>query len=294
MWLMLRAADSPEQRLNWLLYIVFATLTLYTFFLEAFIVAVHGLYIVLWKRAALRSWLIAVGIIAVLLIPWFGQIWALAHSSYQGTATHADIGLLFAQFVPDLLFSEAVNLGVIAFPVGLLLVALILWGLISLPRRRLLLLWLTIPTALLIVASTRLDVFRGRYLIAITPAILIALVETIAVLLEILQVDRSRQRIRNIANWGFNYRRIFFFGVGITPKKQYSEIGLTGGLVCIFLGLLIIPTGVFFANYYADYHKAPDWYSLRDFLSAQTRAGDTVIMTSLDPSTGYTDPAFVF
>src|SRR5262249_18962857 len=75
MWLILRAADSPERRLNWLMYIVFATLTLYTFFLEAFIVAVHGLYIVLWKRAALRGWLIAVGIIAVLLIPWFGQIW---------------------------------------------------------------------------------------------------------------------------------------------------------------------------------------------------------------------------
>src|SRR5262249_866644 len=45
---------------------------------------------------------------------------------------------------------------------------------------------------------------------------------------------------------------------------------------------------------YYSFHKAPDWFPLRDFLRANTRAGDTVIMTSLDPATGYTDPGFAF
>jgi hypothetical protein len=58
------------------------------------------------------------------------------------------------------------------------------------------------------------------------------------------------------------------------------------------LASFVIPTLGFFASYYTDYHKAPDWFPLRDFLRVNTKTGDTVIMTSLDPTTGYTDPGF--
>jgi hypothetical protein len=48
-------------------------------------------------------------------------------------------------------------------------------------------------------------------------------------------------------------------------------------------------------SYYSlAYPKAPDWYSLRDYLRATTSAADTVIMTSLDPQTGNADPAFEY
>src|SRR5215831_1564454 len=40
-WLMIRATDYPAKRRNWILYIIFATLTLYTFFLEAFLIVLH-------------------------------------------------------------------------------------------------------------------------------------------------------------------------------------------------------------------------------------------------------------
>jgi hypothetical protein len=50
------------------------------------------------------------------------------------------------------------------------------------------------------------------------------------------------------------------------------------------------------AGYYAMAYppKAPDWYSLRDYLRANTSADDTVILTSLDPQTGNADPAFEY
>jgi hypothetical protein len=41
-----------------------------------------------------------------------------------------------------------------------------------------------------------------------------------------------------------------------------------------------------------DYHKAPDWYGLRDYLAAHVQNGDVVIAPSLDPSTGNLDPGF--
>lgn len=278
MWLMLRAADSPARRLNWLLYIIFATLTLYTFFLEAFLVVVHALYILLWRRAALRGWLIAAGIIAVLLIPWFGQIWALAHSAYQGTATRADLAT-FLRFLPVMYLGEpefAGQTSVLGLTVIWILTAasLYLVGNTDPRQRRVLLLWLLVPGALLVIASVRLDVFRARYLISVTPALLIPTAYVIFVL--------ATESLRMV------YRTYMARGIGPIIGAGAIVIGFI-----LPVSPFALATTLSLSGYYA-YQKAPDWYTLRDFLRANATAADTVIMTSLDPTTGYTDPAFAY
>ncbi len=65
-WLLLRASDS-NQRLDWALYVVSAVLTLYLFFTEIFVVVVHGLYMLIFGRRALRAWIGTMGSAAVLL-----------------------------------------------------------------------------------------------------------------------------------------------------------------------------------------------------------------------------------
>lgn len=264
LWLLLQATQRSRP-LDWALYILVATLGLYMFFLEAVIIVVHGLYILLAQRQALRSWLIALLIIGILLIPWFGQAWALAHSGYHGTGSSADILMLFSDFFPALAFGELLTplLGA-----GWLLLWLGWYGgclLLALSGLRhrpliLLLLLLTVPTTLLLLAATRLDVFFPRYLIASTPAILL---------------------IPLTAHYGLT--------------KARSAQGFALSIVLILP--LIVGASIALAYYYSDspeVRKAPDWYTLRDYLHTNTTDQDVVLMTSVDPQTGAADPAFEY
>ena len=194
MWLMLRAADR-SRRADWALYILVTTLGLYVFFLEAFMIVVHGLYVLICRRKAWRSWLISLLIIGVLLIPWFGQLWALAHSGYKGTAVGADAGLLVTQFWQTLAFGEHfVKTANSVLLIGAF--ALFVLALIGLARRHqqagiLLILWLVVPTLLLLIAATRVNVFEPRYLIVLTPAIILPLAWVFSPLLRPLSVSRE-------------------------------------------------------------------------------------------------------
>src|SRR5260221_5484051 len=57
-WLLLRATDR-SRRSDWALYVISTTLTLYVFFLEAFIVAVHVVYVMIFRRKKLMPCLIS-------------------------------------------------------------------------------------------------------------------------------------------------------------------------------------------------------------------------------------------
>lgn len=266
-WLLLSASDRGR-RIDWLLYIVSVTLGLYIFFLEAFIVVVHGLYIVAYRRSRFRQWLLCLAIITVLLVPWFGQLWALAHSGYHGTATSADPISLAQEFLPALLFGENLNNGLLTFFYAFVIAAFIV-HLVMLrmyyPRRALavILLYLFLPTALLYIAATRLDILRPRYLIAVTPALLLPLANTIAVL------GRGLKRSSPLP-----LRTLLFASV-------------------FLLGPFTLLTADSLSHYSStEYHNPTNWKSLRAYLDEQTTSADTVIMTSADPNSGATDPAF--
>ncbi|MEP7289847.1 MAG: glycosyltransferase family 39 protein [Chloroflexota bacterium] len=270
LWLLLRASDRsrPLRRIDWILYVISVTLGLYVFFLEAFVVIVHGLYVAWFRRKALRAWLLAIVVVGVLLIPWVGQVWALAHS-YGGTGPRADFGVLFEQFLPALLFGEAARSPLAtlfdAFVVGVFILHLAAVQTFYPGRaQKVLLLLLSVPTALLFIAATRLNVFRPRYLIAITPAILLPLANTAAIL-------------------GRGLKRYYPM-----PLRSTLLIGLA------LLGPFALQTADALSHYYASPHNATDWRGLGIYLRANVKHDDLVIMTASDPSTGSTDPAFEY
>ncbi len=268
MGLLLRASDR-SRRADWALYVLFETITLYVFFLEAFIVVVQALYVLLFRRKALHSWGKAMLIVGVLLIPWFGQLWALAHSGYGGAAAGADLGKVLSQFWQSLVFGEtlvslfATSEAGIAFLLGALVVfaaSLLFLGSRCPTAAKFVLLWLFVPAALLTAAAARLNVFLPRYLIAATPAALLPL----AWLPSSVREQRTQSKSSRIVN--------------LLAASLITE-------VYVVIMVIAIPSYV---------PKAPDWYSLRDYLRSNTTSADTVIMTSLDPQTGNADPAFEY
>lgn len=269
MWLLVRISDPAihPRRRDWLVYIAMATVTLYVFFLEAFMLVVHGLYVMIARRERLRAWIAAAAIIGVLLIPWGYQLVRLSQAGYRATGASADVGMLFTVFVNQLLYGETTITtsltSVVLMAVGLMLLALYRGRGITL-----LMLWVIVPAALLLLVATRMNVFWPRYLIASTPALLFP----IATLM--VMVWRSVRTVNAPLIPNLDNRLILVMGAIPLFTVAYSTVAAWA----VYVG--------------PNYHKAPDWFSLRDYLHANVTSADTVIMTSLDPNTGNADPSF--
>ncbi|MBX3085002.1 MAG: glycosyltransferase family 39 protein [Anaerolineae bacterium] len=269
MWLLVRISDPAihPRRRDWLLYIAMVTVTLYVFFLEAFMLVVHGLYVMIARRERLRAWIAAAAIIGVLLIPWGYQLVRLSQAGYRATGASADVGMLFTVFVNQLLYGETTITtsltSVVLMAVGLMLLALYRGRGITL-----LMLWVIVPAALLLLVATRMNVFWPRYLIASTPALLFP-IATLMVMV---------------------WRSVRAINVPLIPNLD-NRLILVMGAIPLFT--VAYSTAAAWAVYVGpNYHKAPDWFSLRDYLHTNVTSADTVIMTSLDPNTGNADPSF--
>ncbi len=164
LWLLIRAAERGTRR-AWLLYAGVEIAALYLFFLEGLLLALHGLYMLLVRRRALRGWLLALGVILIAQIPNVIQAVALANSGYSGTRGSAEITSL-PNFWAVLLLGE---LGAPAFGASVLIMLLI--GLLCLPQRlrAYFAAALILPLAALYLVSTRLNVFDPRYILAVVP-----------------------------------------------------------------------------------------------------------------------------
>lgn len=259
-WLLLCAAGSrnaAQARIRWAGYVVVAALALYTFFLEAFMIAAHGASIFIFRRERLRAWAGSLLAFGVLLIPWFGQVIALATSGYRGTATSQIGGDALWRFYQALLFGEISASGGIA--------AFLLFGawaaslaVFCRGRARIMIAAGSgLPLALLVVASTGLAVFHPRYILAVTPLLLLPWAYLLA---SVRRIDRAA------AIW-----LVVFSAAWIAPTWEALRY-YSGG----------------------EYRKAPDWYGLRDYLREMATADDTVIAASVDPASGATDPAFAY
>jgi Dolichyl-phosphate-mannose-protein mannosyltransferase len=266
LWLLLRAADDADKR-AWLVYGVSAVLALYMFYLEAFFIVVHGAYLVFFRRRALKSWMVTMLIVGVALLPWLYQAWQLAGSGYGGTAARSDLGLLINQFVPELLYGEGLSSFGAQVP-GVFITAWVVVSALLLWREQrdralvLALLLLIIPSALLFIAGTRVDVFRPRYILASTPA-LILIIASVARLW--------------FARW----------------KSSYTAIALTVGSLLLIVSL-VISYDALDTWYAGGAPKAPNWRVLSSFLNDHITAENALVVQSAEATTGRLDPAFAY
>lgn len=260
MWLLIRAADR-RQRIDWLLYIIAEAAALYIFFFQICFVLVGALYVFVWRRTAWRGWLRALIILGVLLIPWLGQAWALAHSGYKGTAGGANLAELWTRFLPAQFVGEANAVFAELWSTILVLLSLsllIFWRRGRQSTALFLIVYACLPALLLTIAATRMNVFLPRYLIAAAPALLLI----------------TAYGVVSLHRW------ISFYH----PAIAWGGVVLLAGL---FVALPLLD------YWHSGYRKTQtDWFGLRDYLSAFVQPGDLVLLTTLDPDTGNIDPAF--
>lgn len=249
-YLLTRAIDRDRDQ-DWRLYLGFQTFTIYLYYIELFWVAAQGLYVLSLKRRnvfrhAIRTWLV----MGILLIPLGIQIgYVLLVNQYQGTAIHTDLPKLVTQFLPTLVFGE----NTISLLAGITLAVFGLFGLwLYAQERRLFLLWLLTPVALLSLVSTQVSLFLPRYIIGVSPVLLIALVITI------------RGITRHLPSF---LRWISFLG-----------------LMAFFGMFALIELNDYFHN---DPSKSADLPSLMDYIQDHSTPNDIVIYGPADPAIEY-------
>jgi hypothetical protein len=263
MLLFLRAADRNRPR-HWALYVLAEAVALNTFFLEAFFLPVQGAYLLALRptRAVLRRAVVAWAALAVLLTPWFVQIWYLSGSGYSGTTEQPTLHRLVTWVFPSLLTG-----GELHFPWTILFYlacsALFALAFIYGFRARVYwwpLIWIALPMLFWLAATTRMDIFNPRYLIAVTPALL-------------LLIARALE-------------------TSVSPSLHVEKVA--GGEIWILrrplLILLLIPligVSTLIDYYEGDNPKSGDWPALAAYLEDRARPRDLIVQTMADPAFGY-------
>ncbi|MCL4875919.1 MAG: glycosyltransferase family 39 protein [Anaerolineae bacterium] len=250
MWLFLKAVQRSQPR-DWILYALAEIAALYVFLLEPFFVLVQVVYLFLFHRGRVKSAFLTWGMVMIALIPWFIQLSRLSGSGYEGTAQKVSLEALVSEFIPTILFGEVAISGMTgAVLMTVLLVGLGSGGRKQLSTRLLLILWIFAPLILLMIAGTRLSVFRPRYVIPITPAVLLSLL------------------------W-----------IGFQAKGSKRSLPLLPAVItAVLVGVSLYSLNDYF---YEAPPKAPDWRSLARFIENRDYPNDLVLVTNLDPAFGY-------
>lgn len=266
----LRALDANRRR-DWAFYVLVETLALYTFFLEAFFVVVQASWLIVTlgrgtgnprttspdssaarHRSRVPRAFFAWIVIGLLLIPWFIQIWLLSGSGYEGNTETSSPIRLVTWFLPTLLagehlapsWSTLVQLGWLVLFGFVLLRTLPPWDRIA----WLLVTWTVIPAGLLLVVGFRMAIFHPRYLIALTPALLLIMV------LPLVRATDLRLRVLLIA------------GIALIPLA---------GMVTLR------------DHYLGKHPKTANWPALATYLDHRAQTGDLIVATNPDPALRY-------
>jgi hypothetical protein len=255
-----KSAHFGSRHRWWTAYIAFQTAALYLYYLDVFWLAAQGVYVLALRRSHLRQALRVWVIIAVLLIPIIIQVYVLLfQSDYRGNAESAGIETVLTDFVPTLWFGETVWPAWAGAIVGLALIA----GLIGLLRRDrraagLLLAYIVVPVALLYAVSFFSSFFRPRYVVTITPALIIALVA--------------------VAGYG--------------PPLRWRRLTLWAAVLVIALP----SAGEIAAYFFRDPPKAADWPEIVSAINQHADADSVVISGAIDPALEYyyTGPAVIY
>ncbi len=262
-WLVLVITDKAQKWTLWLLYVLTAAISIYTFYLEGFVLLAHNLYVLFKNKGKLRSmipWLGSQLAIGLLLAAWFLRP-ALRNSGYQPTAGLPDIpaaihelilGIALPQWLQYTLvqpFHQSIS------PASIISILLVITGSIiawrRLPRHRTLFLLLLafIPMTCLAILSlaTGNGYFRPRYVGASSVPLIILIAVIIA--------------------------------EQITTKLKYLGSFIVSGFFVLSL------IGVW--NYRFQYAKSPDWHTIVETLYAQTGPDDLIIRNFPDPAFDY-------
>ncbi len=260
-WLMLRAVNQDRRR-DWAAYIVVAAAAAYIFYLELALLAFQNVYVLVtrWRaRALLRRWFTAQALVALILAPWYLMP---RLGGYTGTAGGLDLSHTVTWVIPTLIFGETLPPGMANW-LWVAAWALIAGGLAAAwraDRGRFVFLaaYAGVPLATLCALSLTQPIFRPRYIIASTPAYMLALAEAVMAL----------------ARW----RRLS------APRRAWLVSGVWGGV------LLVMGLGLW--HHYTNplYRKSPDWRGLVGFLEARVGPGDIVAQNTPDPAFDYYYP----
>lgn len=259
LWLAL-VALGRQRRIDWVLYILAASISAYLYYLELFTLFVLNLFVLLtrWREwQLLRQWFATQIVIGAVLAVWFLQPRLLSGGGYSGTTGGFDPLQWLTRFLPALNFGETLPTAT-ASVAAVLLPPLLTAGALFLWRRQrrmtiLLALLATVPLLLLGIVSLRLNVFTPRYVFAAAPAYILLYV---ALLLALL--DSRRQLLRRAA-----------------------PVLLAGWLLTAGLSLYAYGTGT---------PKAPNWRGVTEYLYENVAPAERVILTSSDLAFTYYFP----
>ncbi len=265
LWLALRVIQTTQRKpSHWLIYAIAAFISCLIFYNELLTIGVLGLYVLIMARNQPKfviQWSVLNGVIILLTLITFvifqGNL--ITGGGYGGTTGEFQIEQWWQRFIPILYFGDtlSVTLQQQFNPTT------IWWGLIVtittlmiafVARKRpsqsmFLVLLAIVPLIMLGLISTRLAIFRPRYVLSSVPAFIL-IVSYCVVLL-----------------WRM-------------PRFKVVSLALT----TLWLILNVISLN----NYYHDatYRKAPAWRDLITYLENNVQADDIIIQTSVDPAFG--------
>ena len=201
------------------------------------------------QTRTLLRWFLALALIALALAPWFLQPRLLSGGGYAGTAGQLDVAAYLGQFLPTLLFGQAIPAGRESWFIAAALVTAVA-GLVVLwtTNRRavwLLVVYMGLPLLALGLIATRLNVFVPRYVLPVSLALIV-----LAAVVIVRGLSTSNK---------------------VVPLR----------LLAIALSVLI---GWSLLTYYFDYTKAPDWRALAAYLAPRTTATDLLVNSAADMS----------
>jgi len=269
LWLGLRLNPyRPNRPIDWVLYGTFATVTAFTFYTELLLIGALGFYM-LFIYYRQRDFLVRfLGLQAAIVIAVMVGFVILQGNLFGGGGYGGNVEAFsppdyLTRFVPVLTLGETipVELADLWIPLCIILVlgfALLFYLQCSIAMFPFLL--ITIPLALLGIASMRISIFHPRYVLAAVPAFLLV-----------------------------------FVMIGYTIASYISKfVPLPRMLLTvIFVSPWFVISALTLHNYYTDYQtnpalrKAPAWDELGEFLNANVTEDDFVIQLSVDPAFGY-------
>ncbi|MCB9460021.1 MAG: glycosyltransferase family 39 protein [Anaerolineaceae bacterium] len=259
LWLALKALRR-NRRIDWLLYAVAATLSLFIYYLELFVLAALNLYVILiyWRdRPILKRWFgvqVFLGFLFAIWVVYFSIVLA-TQDMYGGTANVTNLQTLLEYFFSSLAFGQTLPyswMTLLGYSVLVLMAVLV--GYITTKDKKLGLLLgilIIVPVVALSIVSLKLSVYRPRYIMGVIPALILA--------------------------------------VSIGSAYLYRKGGIAKviamGLVVSWTGISVISLN----NYYHDpvYAKSHDWPALADYLARNTADNDLIIQQSTDAAFGY-------
>jgi hypothetical protein len=261
---LVRAFRRPSSRANWFIYILFAILSAYAYYLEAFMLIVHNLYAlthIITQRKLIRPWILSQLTIAVALAPWYLPQF-IRGGGYQPTAGGPQPILALQTFLTGSTLPPAVA--------HFTLIP-------SLPPLLTILIVILIATAL---------IFLWQHY-SLTTSILLtsaSLLPTIALALLAMFTGKGYFHPRYVAASVIPLI-IAVASLSSIPKRQFPYTYLAYSAPALLL--LLSAISIFAYRTDPTMAKAPPWPQIIETLNEQAAPGDLILRNYPDPAFSY-------